>query len=215
MKKSLWRHVGRAALYMVIGGALAPLYHILEFFLLDDPAALTATLALYKDPFYWLIIVLAVAVVYPTVIYFKEINPRTFVHLYDVVWATAALCLLIGGEVMALLFVLFNLSEHRGLMILAFVACGAVLLLGLYAIVCRGVAIYQKGKVRVFKFRIYTYHTDTVDDLSLEYSEGKYAVHLVVQGDMYTFPVSKGSAELIQKRLKALKINGELEEYDP
>ena len=67
----------------------------------------------------------------------------------------------------------------------------------------------------MFKFRIYTYNTDTVDDLSLEYSEGKCAVHLVVQGDMYTFPVSKGSAELIEKRLKALKINGELEEYDP
>ncbi len=214
MKNSLWRHVGRAVLYMTIGGALAPLYHIFEYFLLDSPDALATTLALYKDPFYWLIIVLAVAIVYPVVIYFKEINPRTFVHLYDVVWATAALCLLIGGEVMALLLVLFRLSEHRALMILALVACGAVFLLGLYAIMCRGVAIYQKGKVRVFKFRIYTYNTDIVDDLRLEYHGKQCIVHVVVQGGEHLFRVGKGSAELIEKRLKALKINGEFEEHD-
>lgn len=212
MAKKIIKHIGRVLLYIIICGVLAPLYHILDAMLFDNPDAMVATLAQYTDPDYWLIIVAAVGIVYPTVIYFKEIKPRTFVSLYDVVWATAATCLLIGGEVIALMYVLFGLSEQKVLMILALIACGAIFLLGMYAIMCRGVAIYQNRKVRVFKFRIFTYHTDTVDDLRLEYCDKQCIVHVTVQGDEHLFRVSKGSAELIQKRLKTLKFNGEIEE---
>lgn len=214
MVKKVIKHIGKALLYIIICGALAPLYHIVDAMLFHNPDAMAATLAQYTDPYYWLIIVAAVGIVYPTVIYFREFRPRTFVHLYDVVWATAATCLLIGGEVAALMFVLFRLSEHKVLMIFALIACGAVFLFGLYAIICRGVAIYQNGKVRVFKFRVYTYPTDTVDDLRLEYRGKQCIVHVVVQGDEHLFRVSKGSAELIEKRLEQLKKNGILGKID-
>ena len=211
MEKKIIKHIGRALLYIIICGALAPIYHILDAMLFDNPGALAATLAQYTDPYYWLIIVAAVGIVYPTVIYFKEIKPRTFVSLYDVVWATAATCLLIGGEVIALMYVLFELSEQKVLMILALIACGVTFLLGMYAIMCRGVAIYQNGKVRVFKFRIYTYQAGEVEDLRLEYQGRICYVHVVVQGHDHVFKISAGTAKAVEHRLTMLAKNGEIE----
>lgn len=213
MTQKVFRHIGTVLFFTVFVGAIAPVVQIMEDWLAlaADPFA---SLAFYGHPAYWLFIFGVVAVIYPIVIYFKEINPRTFVHLYDVVPVTAGICLLIGGEVAALMLILFNLSEYKALTILAIIACGAAFLFCIYAMMCRGVAIYQKGKIRVFKFRIYTYHTDAVDDLRLEYRGKQCIVHVIVQGDEHLFRVSKGSAELIEKRLKTLKINGEIEESD-
>ncbi|MBQ7379676.1 MAG: hypothetical protein IJW70_08400 [Clostridia bacterium] len=212
MAKRILHHVGKALLFFVVMGAIAPICHVIEHFLLQKPEAIAATLAMYTEPWYWLIVFGAVAVVYPIAVYFKEINPRTFVFIYDVIWSTVFLCLLLAGELIGLLFLLMGVGENRVLLILGLVGLGVVLLFGIYSILCRGVAIYQKGKVRVFKFRIYTYNTDTVDDLRLEYRGKQCIVHVTVQGNEHLFRVSKGSAKLIEKRLKMLKHLGEMEE---
>ncbi len=214
MKNKILRHVGRVILYAILMGMIAPIFDLLELVWRGAPDPLSA-FEVYVNPWYWLCIAIVVAVIYIIVLYFREIKPRTFVFLYDIVQTTALVCLLVGVEVIALLYAVVGLSEHKALLVLALIACGAVFVFGIYAITCRGVAIYQDGKVRIFKFRIYTYQTDGVDDLRLEYQGRICYVHVVVQGHDHVFKISAGTAKAVEHRLKMLEKNGEIEKFDP
>ena len=214
MKNKILRHVGRAILYAILVGIIAPILDLLELAWRGASEPLSAFEA-YVNPWYWLCIAIAVAAIYILVLYFREIKPRNFVFLYDIMQTTVLVCLLIGAEVLALLYAVVGLSDHKALLILALIACGVVFLFGIYAITCRGVAIYQDGKVRIFKFRIYTYQTGEVEDLRLEYQGRICYVHVVVQGHDHVFKISAGTAKAVEHRLTMLAKNGEIEKIDP
>ena len=214
MKNKILRHIGRVILYAILVGIIAPVFDLIELGLRGAPDPLSAFEA-YVNPWYWLFVAIMVVGIYTIVLYFREIKPRIFVFLYDIMQTTVLVCLLIGAEVLALLYAVVGLSDHKALLILALIACGVVFLFGIYAITCRGVAIYQNGKVRIFKFRIYTYQTGEVEDLRLEYQGRICCVHVVVQGHDHVFKISAGTAKAVEHRLTMLAKNGEIEKFDP
>lgn len=75
-----------------------------------------------------------------------------------------------------------------------------VFLFLIYVCIYRGVAIYKRGKIRIFQFKIKTYHTDKIDDFFMEYLEKTCRVHIIVCGTDHVFTIPTGSARMCEKR---------------
>ena len=88
---------------------------------------------------------------------------------------------------------------------LAACICAYIFLLTflIYASGHRGLAIYR-DKIRIFKFRIETYHTSVVDDISIVYGDVIAQIKITVCEETTTFRLPIFAARLCQRRLSAI-----------
>jgi hypothetical protein len=66
----------------------------------------------------------------------------------------------------------------------------------------RGVAIYQCGKIRIFKFFIKTYQINLIDDCRLDYQGRKCTVHIIMDGKDHMFRTSAFFTKRLEQELK-------------
>ncbi len=191
MIKNLLKHIILVIIYSLLLGLVSPIYDMVN------------VLETYQRPSHWAICLITVLVVYPIFLYFHKINPREFYFCYNIPSVTVALTLSSVALIAGLIAV--GIMEGILLKTLLMTMLGSVYLFSVYALVCRGVAIYKKGKVRIFKFRIKTYaERNTVDTVRFEYVGKKCTVHIVISGYEHTFRLSAYSAKLCEKRFDSL-----------
>lgn len=167
----------------VIGGFLSPLY---------DGSSITV----YEKPWYWVGCFIFAFLVYNIVFYFDKLNPRKMYNCIGMFTATVVfpLCTLA-------FLVAFVCAGGRGSVILMIVTAVLYLFL-IYALLHRGVAIYKKGKIRIFKFWMKTYHTNQIDDCILDYNGKKCTVHIIVEGKDHIFKTSALFTKRLEQELK-------------
>jgi len=157
----------------------------------------------YKDPEHWIAVFVSVSIVYPIIVYIYEINPRKFYYCVDQVLVTIVWLLLFFG-LFATIIILIIL-ENIVFKIILLVSSVLVFLFIIHAFVHRGIAVYSKGKIRIFKFKIKTYSTDKIDDITFEYNGKKCTVNIIVCGEDNIFRIPSSSAKRFEPKLKSLK----------
>ena len=68
----------------------------------------------------------------------------------------------------------------------------------------RGICIYKKGKIRIFKFKIKTYIADKIDDINFEYQNKKCLISITIGDYKEEIKISSLSAKTIEKRMKQI-----------
>ena len=68
----------------------------------------------------------------------------------------------------------------------------------------RGICIYKKGKIRIFKFKIKTYVVDKIDDINFEYQNNKCLVFITIGDNKEEFNLSSLSAKSIENRMRQI-----------
>jgi hypothetical protein len=69
---------------------------------------------------------------------------------------------------------------------------------------CRGVAVYEDGTVKIFKFRVKTYNDAVIDDIKIEYNGIKCKIIVTVNGEDNVFNAFAVTGKLCGKRLMEL-----------
>lgn len=185
--KSVTKYVVSIIVLAVIGGFLFPFY---------DGSSITV----YEELWYWIAVLIGSFLVYNSVLYFDKFNPRTMYHCVSLFTATVVFPFCTVAFLAALLYaaVLANKTVSVILMILAVL----VYLFLIYALLHRGVAIYKRGKIRIFKFRVKTYRTNLIDDCRFDYNGRKCTVHIIVEGNDHTFRMPSLFTKRLEQELK-------------
>ncbi len=190
MKKIL-HHTGTVLMWTAIVGLLYPLWEM------QNP------LATYQQVEHWLMTFIVVLIGYPVGMYFSKINPRKMYYCLDVCTVTVEMLLATGLFIAALLFC--AVMEAKLLQVLVLVSAVVVYLFLIFFFGHHGVAVYECGKIRIFRFGLVrTYVTDAADEVRLDYIGRKCAIHIVVAGEDHVFRVSSAAAKLQQKQLDAI-----------
>ena len=71
-------------------------------------------------------------------------------------------------------------------------------------LIYRGICIYDNGTIKVYKGKIKTYNTNTIDDIRFEYTKNKCKLTIIINGCEEIFSLSKISAIFAQKNLREL-----------
>ena len=74
----------------------------------------------------------------------------------------------------------------------------------IYVFMHRGICIYKKGKIRIFKFKIKTYVANKIDDINFEYKNNKCLISIKIGEYKEEFKLSSFSAKLIENRMKQI-----------
>lgn len=186
----IFKHLALILLYTLLAGLLFPIY---------DMANILET---YKSAVHWIICFSAAFIVYNILLYFNEINPRVFYYCYNVNSTVVVLTIASLTSLSALVAIM--MIDGMLLKCILLLLLVLVFLFIVYAFAHRGVAIYEKGKVRVFNFWIKTYSTDKIDNITYNYCGKKCAVNIIVNGKDHIFRMSSESAKLCERRLKEI-----------
>lgn len=170
----------------VVGGLLFPAYD-------------GSSISQYEEPWYWIAALIVSFVTHICVLYFDKINPRKMYYCMGIFTAVVFPFCTIAFIVA---FVCAAFLENTTVSVLLMILTVAVYLFLIYALLHRGVAIYQCGKIRIFKFCIKTYRTNLIDDCRLEYRGRKCTVHIIVDGKDHTFRTSAFFTKQLEQELK-------------
>ena len=173
-------------------GSMIGLALFLGFF---EPLLYGNGIKAYESPWHWIVCLISAFLVYNIVFYFDKINPRKMYNCIGMLTAFV-ICPICTIAFLAA-FVYAGILKSVILMIVI----PALYLFLIYALLHRGVAIYENGKIRIFKFRIYTYRTRLIDDCILEYNGRKCTVHIIVQGNDHTFQMSSCFTRRLESEL--------------
>lgn len=187
MKKDILKHL----LYFVLLYAAA----FFLFPILDGDDVLP-----YFDKYYWLEVLIPLAAVYPAVIYFKDINPRTFYFCIDVFTVTVVTLLLFFAPIT--IFVLASESESLAAKMLIAAVGIFLILFAIYVFWLRGVAEYRNGKIRIFKFKVKTFENGKIEKINFDYTKRECIITITVDGDSTVFKIGKSSGKLCEKRFR-------------
>lgn len=196
MKKKIVTHVLSILGIALLLALLAPLDA-----LITNPTLGIKAFALWHETSHWLISLLIAPLIYFAVYYFLEYRPRDFYYCFDIMLVSFVTLIAFFGLLTAFVFIAIAeaLQSH--------ISCIALLLpiflLIIYVTWHRGLAIY-KDKIRIFKFRIKTYPTTTVDNIIVEQGKFLSSIHITICGDTTTFRLSTISAKICEKRLKTV-----------
>lgn len=147
----------------------------------------------------WVLAYISVITVYPIIMYFTKINPRTFYYCIDKIVIrsiTFSIALMIFILALAYISILVE-SIVKKIIILILVL--TIFLFVIYALFHRGICIY-KNKIRIFKFKIYTYNNCNIESISHAVINQDDFVIITICGKTHKFKISK----LCLKRLKKL-----------
>ncbi len=189
------KHILNILKYTILAGFLFPILN------LDN---LVET---WLNPYHWLECLIAITVVYAILVYCTEINPRTFYPCVNIVLSTTV-CVL-SAFAFCIACIVSVCVDTMFLKILIIVGTIALDLLVVYIFCCRGVVVYENGRVNVFglglKFK--TFREGTLENVTLQNYGKKFLVNFIVNGEDHTFLLSLSSLEGLKKRVKVIKIS--------
>lgn len=196
-KQKVWKHMLSVLGYIALMYLLVPVYDLLE-----NPAIGIQAFGQLGDPFYIIGCAVAAPLIYLAIHYFTEINPKKFYYCIDIILITVVMILSFFGLVAGLA----HSSTLEGILLKTtlLLLIVFVFLFIIYVTWHRGLAIY-KDKIRIFKFRIKTYHTTVVDSIVIEYGKYVSAIRITVDGDTTTFRLPTLSAKMCAKRLETIR----------
>ncbi len=178
MKRAL-KHIAKILIYTLFFGLLYP-------FIDRHPAP---TL-LYTSFEHWMSCLAVAVVVYLITLYFTIKNPRKFYYCaspISFVLFTVFILLEIFAFVFAGAFIDAILPK-------IFAIIGVIILVAftIYATFHRGICIYDSGKIRIFKFKIYSYPAATpIEYIGYEMHGQKQYIKIELGGDTHTFRIIK------------------------
>ena len=195
-KQKVWKHVLSVLGYIALMYLLVPVYDLLE-----NPAIGIQAFEHWANPFYIIECAVAAPLVYLAIHYFTEINPRKFYYCFDII--LIIIVTLISFFALVTCVALSPASEGILLEISFLLLTLFIFLFIIYVTWHRGIAIY-KDKIRIFKFRIQTYHTTVVDGIVIEHGKFTSTIQITVCGDTTTFRLPTISAKICEQRLKTI-----------
>ncbi len=194
MKKVI-KHILNILKYTLLAGFLFPVLN------LDN---LVET---WLNPYHWLECLIAITVVYAIMVYCTEINPRTFYPAVGVVSSTAVYVLSVFAFCIACIVSIC--VDTMFLKILIIVGTVALDLLAVYIFCCRGVVVYENGRVIVFglglKFKFF--REGKLENVTLQNQGKKFLVNFIINGEDHTFLLSLSSLEVLEKRVEMSKLS--------
>lgn len=148
---------------------------------------------------HWIIAFGGSSITYLCVMYFTEINPRSFYYCLDnLVLRSILSSVLVIVFIVGVVFIC--LIESTLIKIILLILLVLLFLFSCYVLLHRGICIYN-NKIRVFKFKIYTFNNAKIDFIKQE-QEGKYLCAIVsINGQIHKFKSSK----LCLNRLNSIK----------
>lgn len=190
MAKKVLKHFVTIVLYAIAVGLAAPVLNLENIW------------AAYKSPIHWIGAFVAAAVVYGIVYYFQKINPRKTYYCINVITATIIITVLVLAFMAGLVWI--SLIEKTTIKIILLIAFFVVCLFLVYAFIYRGVAVYKKGKIRVFKLTVKTYKTSKIDSVRFEYIGKKCLIHIIVCGNDHVFKTQSSVGKRCEERFKQM-----------
>lgn len=157
---------------------------------------------IYTEPLYWVFGILGCSILTGIIIYFVDINPRKFYYCLNIVPIIIFLIISTIGLIISLIFI--ALIENISLKIILLILLILLYLFLIYVFMHRGICIYKKGKIRIFKFKIKTYIANKIDDINFEYQNKKCLLSITIGDYKEEFKTSSISAKSIEKRMKQI-----------
>ena len=157
---------------------------------------------IYTEPLYWVFGILGCSILTSIIIYFVDINPRKFYYCLNIVPISIFLTFSTIGLIISLVFI--SLVENILLKIILLILLILLYLFLIYVFMHRGICIYKKGKIRIFKFKIKTYVADKIDDINFEYQNRKCLISITIRDYKEEFKLSSLSAKSIENRMKQI-----------
>ncbi|MBE6903740.1 MAG: hypothetical protein E7480_03940 [Ruminococcaceae bacterium] len=190
MVKKVINYFASIITYTVILGLLSPIFDMVN--ILDT----------YKRIDHWLLCFLAVLTVYHILFYFEKVNPRKMYYCVGVFTTTIAILFSSVAFIVALIWI--AILENIAIKIVFLFVSSIIYLTLIYIFVHRGVAVYKRGKIRIFKFSVKTYQTDKIEDYSFDYIGKKCVIHIIVSGNDHIFKIPSSSAKHCEQRFKSI-----------
>ena len=156
----------------------------------------------YTEPLYWGFGILGCSILTGIIIYFIDINPRKFYYCINIIPITTFLTISTIGLIISLIFI--AIIENILLKIIFLILLILLYLFLIYVFMHRGICIYKKGKIRIFKFKIKTYVANKIDDINFEYQNNKCFVFITICDNKEEFKLSSLSAKSIENRMKQI-----------
>ncbi len=196
MAKKVFKHIVCILGLAFLMGFGSPIYNWIE-----NPAFTHHTFSSWADPWHWMLCLAISIILYLIYQYFMEYRPRTFYYCIDLVSLVIVIQIELWGSILAAIFFPWPQNSFA----LAACICAYVFLLFflIYASGHRGFAIYR-DKIRIFKFRIKTYHTTELDDISIEYGNFIANIRITVCGETTIFRLPAFAARLCERRLSTI-----------
>lgn len=156
----------------------------------------------YFEPFYWVFGVLCCFILTGIIIYFIDINPRQFYHCINIVPTSIFITMSTLGLIASLLLISF--VDDIIIKIIFIILLIILYLFLIYVFMHRGVCIYKKGKIRIFKFKIKKYIANKIDSINFEYQNKKCIITILINNYKEEFKLSSNSAKFIENRMKQM-----------
>ena len=157
---------------------------------------------IYTEPLYWVFGILGCSILTGIIIYFIDINPRKFYYCLNIVPTTIFLTVSTIGLIIAVVFI--SIIENIIIKTVLLIFLILIYLFLIYSFMHRGICIYKRGKIRIFKFKIKTYIADKIDDINFEYQNKKCLISITIGDYKEEFKISSLSAKLIENRMKQI-----------
>ncbi len=154
---------------------------------------------IYTEPLYWVFGILGCSILTSIIIYFIDINPRKFYYCLNIVPISIFFTFSTIGLIISFIFIAIIENTLIKIILLIFLVLVYLFLINLF--MHRGICIYKKGKIRIFKFKIKTYIADKIDDINLEYQNKKCLISITIGDYKEEFKISSLSAKSIEKRM--------------
>ena len=157
---------------------------------------------IYTEPLYWVFGILGCSILTGIIIYFIDINPRKFYYCLNIVPIT--IFLTVSTIVLIIAVVFISIIENILIKTVLLIFLVLVYLFLIYTFMHRGICIYKRGKIRIFKFKIKTYIADKIDDINFEYQNKKCLISITFGDYKEEFKTSSLSAKTIENRMKQI-----------
>lgn len=157
---------------------------------------------IYTEPLYWVFGIFGCSILTGIIIYFIDINPRKFYYCLNIVPISILLTFSTIGLIISLIFI--SLIENILLKSILLILLILLYLFLIYVFMHRGICIYKKGKIRIFKFKIKTYVANKIDDINFEYQNKKCLISITIGDYKEEFKIPSISAKSIEKRMKQI-----------
>lgn len=157
---------------------------------------------IYTEPLYWVFGILGCSILTGIIIYFIDINPRKFYYCLNIVPTTIFLTVSTIGLIIAVVFI--SIIENIIIKTVLLIFLILIYLFLIYTFMHRGICIYKRGKIRIFKFKIKTYIADKIDDINFEYQNKKCLISITIDDYKEEFKISSLSAKSIENRMKQI-----------
>lgn len=157
---------------------------------------------IYTEPLYWVFGILGCSILTGIIIYFIDINPRKFYYCLNIVPIT--IFLTVSTIVLIIAVVFISIIENILIKTVLLIFLVLVYLFLIYTFMHRGICIYKRGKIRIFKFKIKTYIADKIDDINFEYQNKKCLISITIGDYKEEFITSSLSAKPIENRMKQI-----------